>query len=134
MNKSMKVKRARFDGAYMFAAVFAAVGGLLLLGSYASSKPIETYNQGNYNLAKYATNQPDIFLLGLNSKYNYCFDQIENTQSTVISIENDKESYVPVNLNISQDKTVCFKPIANYDKAEVKIVPVPESTVNIRVL
>lgn len=133
MNKSMKVKRARFDGAYMFAAVFAAVGGLLLLGSYASSKPIETYLQGSYNLAKYATNQPDIFLLGLNSKYNYCFTGIESVDSTVVSINNN-QSFTPVELNTAKDKTVCFKPIANYDKAEVKIVPVPESTVNIRVL
>lgn len=133
MNKSMKIKRARFDGAYMFAAVFAAVGGLLLLGSYASSKPIETYNQGSYNLAKYATNQPDIFLLGLNSKYNYCFNGIESVDSTVVSIKNN-QSFTPVELNTAKDKTVCFKPVANYDKAEVKIVPVPESTVNIRVL
>ena len=129
----MKIKRARFDGAYMFAAVFAAVGGLLLLGSYASSKPIETYNQGSYNLAKYATNQPDIFLLGLNSKYNYCFNGIESVDSTVVSIKNN-QSFTPVELNTAKDKTVCFKPVANYDKAEVKIVPVPESTVNIRVL
>lgn len=131
--KAKKFNRVKFDGAYMFAAVFAGVGGLLLLGSYASSKPIETFNQGTYSLAKYATDKPDVFNLGLNSKYNYCLSPIDNEKATTITISNNEGFTKPVDLNVAPDNTVCFNPKENYSKTEVKIYPAPDNSVSIMV-
>jgi len=128
-----KLDKARFDGAYMFAAVFASIGGILLLGSYAASRPIDTFSQGNYSLANYATTQPGVYILGLSSKLNYCLSPMTSGFSTDIKLV-DVGMNESVTLNTATDDTVCFRSVSSYDKAELKIQPTPPSGAILRVL
>lgn len=132
-NTPRKLRRAKFDGAYIFATIFAGIGGLCLLGSYAASRPIDTYNLGNYQLSSYATTQPGVYKLGLNSKLNYCLSPMTSGYSTDIRLVG-VGMVESITLNTATDDTVCFRSVSSYDKVEVKIQPTPPSGATLRVL
>lgn len=127
---SSKLKRAKFDGAYIFATVFASIGGLILLSSYASSKPINTYNLGSYNLTDYVTSQPDVYQLGLNGKLNYCISPLQDASTTSVSLVSGNTQQ-PLILNSVSGDTACFKTVVDHEKALVKIQPTPGASVTI---
>lgn len=123
--KSKKLKRAKFDGAYIFATVFASIGGIILLSTYAASRPVQTFNPGSYNLSSFETSRSGEYKLGLNSKLTYCLSPVYSSYSTDISLKY-RDNTQPITLTDSTADDVCFRTDKNYDEVTVIIQPIPD--------
>jgi Zn-dependent M16 (insulinase) family peptidase len=83
--KGFRIHRIRVDGAYVSAALFAVLGSYTLLGSYADSKPIKTYEVGSYHLNEFVMKQPGTYKLGLKQGLHYCLSPATSS-ATVSSV------------------------------------------------
>ena len=132
-SKKVKVQRARFDGAYIFASVFVAFGGLALLGSYADRKPLATFAPGTYNLARFATGHNGEYNLGIRRGLSYCFSPYQVSNGASISIVPSSGSQHTLSLVQTSADEACFRSDTSYDHATVQLPSVIPSPIALNV-
>ena len=122
----------RIDGAYVFAALFAVFGSYTLLGSYADSKPVKTYEAGTYNLNEFVTKGAHTYKLGLQKGLQYCLSQAisTNTVSSVLVLDKTIER---LSLTPKAADSTCFTPNKNYSKIDVKLPAFAVQPINLTV-
>ena len=118
--KRFGTQRIRVDGAYVSAALFAVLGSYTLLGSYADSKPVKTYEAGSYHLSEFATKQPNTYKLGLQQGLQYCLSPATST-NTVSSVLVLDKTIQRLSLSQKTADTACFTPTKSYSKIEVQL-------------
>lgn len=121
MNHAQKIRRARFDGIYIFASVFAALGAFWLIGSYAFSKPQPTTTTGLYNLSDYAVNGTSgVYEMSLAASKEYCFSGKSLPSAVIVNPSSvSPETY---SLAISE-KYSCFTPTVAHDSVRLELLP-----------
>jgi len=117
--KKLKLHRVRTDGAYIFAALFAMFGSYALLGSYADSKPLKSYEPGVYQLSDFKTKDAGVYRLGLKMGQRYCLSPVTLTQTDQsVLIAGDKMGR---SMLMTADNAVCFITDANYSRVNVQL-------------
>jgi hypothetical protein len=128
--KSKKFKRISLDGKYIFVTVFAGLGGLMLLGSYAFSQPIATFERGDYSLSSFSTGTIGEYKLGINQKLSYCITPLVlDSLAEVILITDSGRQHITLTQTTAD--TACFKPIKSIGNTTALIHPAPFNTARI---
>ncbi len=130
----VKLRRARFDGAYIFASVFVAFGCLALLGSYADHKPLPTFSPGTYSLGTFATDRAGEYSLGIQRGLRYCFSPYQVTSGAVISVLPSSGNQQTLSLAQTTTDTACFHSDSSYDRVNVRLPAItpPPTTLTVR--
>lgn len=119
MSSKARLKRARLDGIYIFASVFAAFGAFLLIGSYAFSKPAPTNVPGTYKLSKYAVSgTQNTYNLSLSNSRTYCFSGQSLPSALILNPSSSKPTSYALNVSVSE---ACFNPDKSYDSVDIQI-------------
>lgn len=121
MTKISRTKRLRFDGIYIFASVFAAIGAFWLVGSYAFSKPAMTNTPGTYQLSKYAVSgTQNTYNLSFSANRTYCFKG--NTLPNAVIVGPASGNPQTYTLTMSGN-SACFNPYKSYSSVDLQILP-----------
>lgn len=133
LSKKLKLKRRKLDGAYIFASVFAVIGGFALLGTYAAHNSPPIFSQGTYSLSKYKTSEVNTYSFGIKKGMTYCFSSLSaanNAQIVVTNSRSVRDSFTLKQMTLDQ---ACFMADKTYETASITLPQVVQAPATVTV-